>query len=156
MLPLVEYGALGRYAIISLQEGELSLVPDSPEWFDWLASLPSFRFVGKFGRLSAYRIYKQGGPTRSWKASRCAHDHQYRLYLGITPRLTLSHLEQAASNIAIPRGFTLIAELFHVDALPPLLTSAAVAEPVPCPFFALHLPPGCPFPLVYISLCYWC
>ncbi|BCL83607.1 hypothetical protein ccbrp13_60720 [Ktedonobacteria bacterium brp13] len=54
MLPLVEYGAQGRYVIISPQEGELSLLPDSPAWFDWLASLASFRFVGQQGRLSAY------------------------------------------------------------------------------------------------------
>jgi hypothetical protein len=99
LLPVVEYGAQGRYLIISPQEGELSLLPDSPAWFDWLASLVSFRFVGRQGRFSAYRVYKQGGPTRSWKASRCAHYQEYKLHLGITPHLTLSHLEQAAATL---------------------------------------------------------
>lgn len=99
LLPVVEYGAQGRYLIISPQEGELSLLPDSPAWFDWLASVASFRFVGRQGRFSAYRVYKPGGPTRSWKASRCAHYQEYKLHLGITPHLTISHLEQAAATL---------------------------------------------------------
>jgi len=99
VLPLVEYGTQGRYVIISPQDGELSLLPDSSEWFDWLASLASFRFVGKLGRLSAYRVYKQGSPTRSWKACRFAHYHEYKLHLGITPHVTISHLEQAAATL---------------------------------------------------------
>src|SRR5215470_9765132 len=41
-LPLIEYGADGRYLILSPTQGVLSLVPDSPEWFAWLASLTSF------------------------------------------------------------------------------------------------------------------
>jgi len=53
VLPLIEYGACGTYVIICPQEGELSLVPDTPEWFVWLASLSSFRFTGKYGRFTA-------------------------------------------------------------------------------------------------------
>jgi len=41
--PLIEYGAAGIYVIISSQEGELHLIPDSPEWFDWFKTLSSFR-----------------------------------------------------------------------------------------------------------------
>ncbi|HLZ63064.1 MAG TPA: hypothetical protein VKR06_39540 [Ktedonosporobacter sp.] len=46
LIPLIEYSARGRYVLISPEEGELAIAPDSPEWFAWLASLSSFRFVG--------------------------------------------------------------------------------------------------------------
>ncbi|BCL83606.1 hypothetical protein ccbrp13_60710 [Ktedonobacteria bacterium brp13] len=56
--------------------------------------------TGSFERLlSAYRVSKQGGPTRSWQACRCAHYREYKLHLGITPHLTISHLEQAAATL---------------------------------------------------------
>jgi hypothetical protein len=48
--PLIEYGAQGGYVLVCPHEGTLPFVPDSPEWFDWLATLISFRFVGPQGR----------------------------------------------------------------------------------------------------------
>lgn len=47
MPPLIEYSAQGDYVIVSSQDGELHLLPDSTEWFDWPATLSSFRFIGK-------------------------------------------------------------------------------------------------------------
>jgi len=47
MPALIEYSAPGSYVIISAQEGEVPLQPDSRAWFDWLAPLSSFRFVGR-------------------------------------------------------------------------------------------------------------
>jgi hypothetical protein len=32
------------------QEGEVHLLPDSRAWFDWLATISPFRFVGPIGR----------------------------------------------------------------------------------------------------------
>ncbi len=52
VLPLVEYGVQGNYVVISPEEGLLSFEPDSPEWFAWLSTLPSFRFVGQQGRFT--------------------------------------------------------------------------------------------------------
>jgi|SRR5579875_19557 hypothetical protein len=46
-----------NFVIVCPREGELPIVPDSPEWFAWLASLTSFRFVSKRGRFSARRDY---------------------------------------------------------------------------------------------------
>jgi hypothetical protein len=66
MPPLIEYSRQGTYVIVSSQQGELSLPPDSREWFDWLATLPSFRFVGPCGRLTAQRKSARGQRTRSW------------------------------------------------------------------------------------------
>jgi hypothetical protein len=47
---LIEYCASGIYVIISSQEGEVHLEPHSRAWFDWLATLSSFRFIGPVGR----------------------------------------------------------------------------------------------------------
>ncbi len=96
---LIEYGAQGAYVIISAQEGELPLVPDSPEWFEWLATICSFRFVGQQGRFTAYRDTKHGHPTRSWRAYRTIHQRNYKCSLGVTETLTLACLEQAAATL---------------------------------------------------------
>ena len=99
MPPLIEYTTQGSYVIISSLEGELHFVPDSSEWFDWLASLASFRFVGKLGRFTAYRESSRRDPTRSWRAHRCIHNRHYKYHLGVTDYLTIEHLEQAAASL---------------------------------------------------------
>ena len=33
LIPLIEYGARGRYVLICPEEGEVPIVPNSPEWF---------------------------------------------------------------------------------------------------------------------------
>jgi len=96
---LIEYAAQGAYVIISAQEGELPLLPNSPEWFEWLATICSFRFVGQQGRFTAYRDTKHGHPTRSWRAYRTIHQRNYKCSLGVTETLTLACLEQAAATL---------------------------------------------------------
>jgi hypothetical protein len=98
LLPLIEYGAHGTYVVICPREGELHITPDSPAWFAWLASLSSFRFVGKRGRFTACRVYDKG-PTRSWQAHRVIHQRHYKPHLGVTERLTIDCLEQAAAEL---------------------------------------------------------
>jgi hypothetical protein len=51
---LIEYGAHGQYVAVCPKLGVLSLTPDSPEWFDWLASLTSFR--GCRDQQGAFRL----------------------------------------------------------------------------------------------------
>jgi len=80
------------------RRGELHLVPDSAEWFEWLATISSFRFVGQQGRFTAYRDTKHGSPTRSWRAYRTIHQHNYKCSLGVTDALTLACLEQTAAT----------------------------------------------------------
>jgi len=99
LVSLIEYGAHGSYVIISPQEGELSFTPDSQEWFEWLASLSSFRFVGQLGRFSAARENRRGQPTRQWAAVRGKQNRTYKSYLGVTDRLTISRLEQVAAKL---------------------------------------------------------
>jgi DNA-binding transcriptional MerR regulator len=97
--PLIEYCTAGIYVIISSQEGELHLEPNSRAWFDWLATLSSFRFIGPVGRFTAHRGYKQGQQTLYWSASRCVRRHTYKHYLGMTESLTLASLEHTAARL---------------------------------------------------------
>lgn len=97
--PLIEYCASGIYVIISSQEGEVHLEPHSRAWFDWLATLSSFRFIGPIGRFTAHRGYKQGQQTLYWSASRCVRRHTYKHYLGMTESLTLANLEHTAARL---------------------------------------------------------
>jgi hypothetical protein len=106
VIPLIEYGAADTYVVICPHEGALQLVPDSPEWFEWFATLSSFRFVGQQGRFTAYRDSKHGRPTRSWRAHRWIHQHNYKHSLGVTDQLTITRLEQGAAILQA-----------HVDAL---------------------------------------
>src|SRR5437773_4088214 len=96
VIPLIEYGAADTYVVICPQEGALELVPDSPEWFERFATLSSFRFVGQQGRFTAYRDSKHGRPSRSWRAHRWIHQHNYKHSLGVTDQLTITRLEQGA------------------------------------------------------------
>jgi hypothetical protein len=99
VVSLIEYAADGAYVIISPQKGELFFAPDSPEWFEWLASLSSFRFIGQLGRFSAHREVRHGQSSRRWSANLCIHNRNYTCYLGITDNLTISCLEQAAAAL---------------------------------------------------------
>ena len=98
VLPLVEYGAQGNYVVISPEEGLLSFEPDSPQWFAWLSTLPSFRFVGQQGRFTAFRGY-QCSPRTSWWAHRQIRHHSHKRRLGLTASVTIASLELAASSL---------------------------------------------------------
>ncbi len=97
LIPLIEYGARGQYILISPEEGELAITPDSPEWFTWLASLSSFRFVGQSGRFSARRGYNRR-PNRCWYAQRGIHQKNYSKYIGVSEHITTARLEQIAAH----------------------------------------------------------
>jgi hypothetical protein len=96
VIPLIEYAADGTYVVICPEFGELPLIPASPEWFDWLATLSSLRFVGQQGRLSAYR---KKGRTFCWFAYRRIHHRRYEHALGRTDHLTIDCLEQMAAKL---------------------------------------------------------
>ena len=99
MPPLIEYCAPGIYVIISSQEGQVHLEPNSRAWFDWLATLSSFRFDGPTGRFTGHRGYKDSQQTRYWSGSRCVRRHTYKHYLGMTESLTIANLERAAAKL---------------------------------------------------------
>ncbi len=98
VLPLVEYVAQEHYVLICPKRGLLSLQPDTPAWFAWLATLSSFRFVGNQGRLTAHREVERL-PRAAWRAHRQIRNHTYNLRLGPTQGLTIAALEQAAATL---------------------------------------------------------
>lgn len=98
-LPLIECGADGSYVVICPTQGVLALVPDSPEWFDWLSSLTAFTFQGAQGRFSTTRKIRQGQRVQTWSAYRSLHGRCCNLYLGMTSHLTLARLEEMAATI---------------------------------------------------------
>jgi len=97
LIPLIERTAKGSYVLISPKEGELPITPDSSEWFAWLSSLSSFRFVGKCGRFSARRGYNHR-PNRSWYAQRAIHQKNYSKYIGVSENVTIERLESIAAQ----------------------------------------------------------
>ena len=96
---LIEYRADGTYLVLSPHEGVLAFVPDSPAWFDWLATITAFTFVGAQDRFSARRKSMHGQITRCWRAYRVVQRHQYWFYIGLTDHLTIARLEQVAVNV---------------------------------------------------------
>jgi DNA-binding transcriptional MerR regulator len=97
ILPLIEYTPDGTYIIMCPQQGELALVPDSPEWFAWLETISSLRFLGQQGRWSAYR--DKGRASSCWLAYRRINGHQYVRSLGSPHQLTLARFEQMAATL---------------------------------------------------------
>lgn len=97
ILPLIEYTADGTYIVICPHQGELALVPDSPEWFAWLETISSLRFLGQQGRWSAYRDKER--TSCCWFAYRRINGHQYVRALGSPHQLTLARFEQMAATL---------------------------------------------------------
>ncbi len=83
--------------VICPQHGLLPLEPDTPDWFAWLATQSSFRFVGKAGHFTAHREADRL-PNAVWRAHRKMRNHTYNQRLAHTPGLTSSVLEQAAAT----------------------------------------------------------
>ena len=98
VLPLVEYATQGGYVIICPEHGLLTFEPDSTDWFTWLATRSSFRFVGQSGRFTAHRECKRV-PGCAWRAHRQIRNHSYNIRLGSTETLTIAVLEQAAAEL---------------------------------------------------------
>jgi hypothetical protein len=71
--------------------------PDTPEYFTWLSGLKSFHFEGKEGRFTARRETR--GKQTYWTAYRKANHKQLRHYLGITDKLSITILEDAARHL---------------------------------------------------------
>ncbi|TMC17101.1 MAG: hypothetical protein E6J34_19080 [Chloroflexi bacterium] len=98
VLPLVEYVTQGTYVVISPELGRLECSPDSPEWFTWLSTLPSFRFVGQHGHFTAFRGYQCSSST-PWWAHRQIRNHSHKRRLGPTDQVTVASLELAATSL---------------------------------------------------------
>ncbi len=69
-------------------QGRLSFIPGSPEWFAWLEQVSSFAFVGKSNHYTARKEAKQRG-GRYWYAYLTTGEHLTKKYLGKTADLSL-------------------------------------------------------------------
>jgi hypothetical protein len=112
---LIEYipSTENRYLLMDVLEGNAQvrgdLIPETPDWFDWLAKLHSFHFQGKSGHFTALQERKKRGETY-WYAYRKAHQQRNKRYLGATGTLTLAHLEDVASTLHEAALGTLLAD----------------------------------------------
>ena len=106
------------YGLSGLQSGEvLSIVPDSPAWFAWLAERSSFSFHGQQGSyIARLEAVQRGG--RYWYAYQRTGQKLSKKYLGKTADLTQARLEQVASFRAFddPERNRLV--LFKLHPLP--------------------------------------
>ena len=98
-LPLIQVRPDGSVVVISPTEGVLPLVPDSPEWFAWLASQTAFSFEDQHSYFSATRKFRHGQRIQSWNVHRSLHGRSCTLYLGLTPALTLAHLHEMTATV---------------------------------------------------------
>jgi hypothetical protein len=95
-LPLIQIRPDGSLVVIAPTQGVLPLLPDSPEWFAWLASIEAFSFESSSGRFSATRKFRSGQRIQSWNVHCSLHGRSCTLYLGLTPTLTLARLQEMA------------------------------------------------------------
>ncbi|BCL77958.1 hypothetical protein ccbrp13_36180 [Ktedonobacteria bacterium brp13] len=93
--PLIACKTSGEYGILEGQQGELHFQPESLEWFAWLATQTSFRFVGRQGSFS---VYRKSRTSCGWTAYRTIHQHTYKRYLGTTKLMTIERLESMAAR----------------------------------------------------------
>ncbi len=77
----------------------LTLTPESQEWFAWLASIPSFAFIGRAGRFTARCETKQRGESY-WIAYQRIEGKLLKRYLGKTGDPTATKLEDTALSIS--------------------------------------------------------
>src|SRR6266566_9868703 len=76
----------------------LTFAPESPEWFTWLTTIPSFRFKSKRGKYTARKEQREQGGDY-WIAYVKHHKKLYKKYLGPTDKLTTSRLEEIAEEL---------------------------------------------------------
>ncbi len=94
LLNSVHYLATGQYSLWAETGKQTAISPDTPEYFTWLETLPSFHFKGKHGHFTARQ------EQHYWYAYRKAKKRQFKRYLGATDKLTIAQLETIAGQLA--------------------------------------------------------
>ncbi|HEX7737783.1 MAG TPA: LuxR C-terminal-related transcriptional regulator [Ktedonobacteraceae bacterium] len=89
----------GRYVRCEPGSSDFGLVPGAEEeWLDWLAGHASFAFEGKQGHLTL-RKEARARQGEYWYAYRCQNRRTVKRYAGRTGDLTITRLEEIASEI---------------------------------------------------------
>jgi hypothetical protein len=97
LLNEIRYRAGDEYALYD-EQGKMNVEPNSPEYFSWLAKLPSFHFKGKHGHFTARQEHPKQ-ETVYWYAYRTAKKKQFKKYLGTTDKLTFARMEAEANHL---------------------------------------------------------
>ena len=118
--------ALETYTLSGPQSEEaISIVPDSPAWFSWLAERSSFAFHGQQGSYTArLEAVQRGG--RYWYAYLRTARSLRKKYLGKTVDLTSTRLEQVARILHAGRAADVSAD----TALPTQQEQHEPAHPI--------------------------
>ncbi len=100
----IKYTAVKHYLFSDPDELTRGMQPDTPEYFTWLAGLKSFHFSGKDGHFTPRRESRKNkdGTARQatyWSAYRKHNHKQLRRYLGVTSKLSITLLEDAARHL---------------------------------------------------------
>ncbi len=111
----------------SHDQGPLSIVLESPEWFDWLDQVTCFAFSGKAGHYTARMETKQRG-DRYWYAYFTTGGRRTKKYLGKTPGLTLARLEHIMHVSHADQASTV--QPGRETPFPPIRSEAQVIPPV--------------------------
>ncbi len=77
---------------------KLTFAPESPEWFAWLTTIPSFRFESTRGTYTARKEQRRHGGDY-WIAYVKRNKRLYKKYLAPTDKLTISCLETVAEEL---------------------------------------------------------
>ncbi len=104
----IRYNEDGSYSFSGKEDDRYVskiLFPDSTAYFAWLSSLDSFHFEGRNGSFTARKESRKnkGNTIRRemyWSAYKKNDHKQLRRYLGITGKLSVKTLEDAAKHIA--------------------------------------------------------
>jgi hypothetical protein len=94
---LIQVREDGSCVIITPDQGVLPIAPDTPEWFDWITSLRSFRFQGQQGSYGATRKVKHGQAVAAFHIHFSRQGRSCNLYLSFSPAITLARLEEMAA-----------------------------------------------------------
>lgn len=81
------------------QQPQLLMAEDEDSWFTWLATHSSFSFQGRSGRLSVLKEARSRSEGY-WYAYHTAARRTHKHYLGRTPHVTFTRLEEVAQILS--------------------------------------------------------
>ena len=100
--PSPTVGTVRNGCLVYEQQGQSVMVLlDTPAWYAWLETATSFTFTGEEGTFTAHKACagnRRGGWY--WRAYRRKRGRLSRCYLGVSTKVTLAKLREAACRLA--------------------------------------------------------
>jgi hypothetical protein len=95
-------GAVYNGCLVYEQQGQnVVVLVDTPSWYTWLEAATTFTFTCEEGTFTAHKA-RAGNQRGSWywRAYRRKRGRLFRCYLGVSTRVTLAKLYEAARRLA--------------------------------------------------------